>query len=499
MQRSTALGLIAATVLATCPAAQAAPALHFGPCPEDVSTPYPELRCAGLDVPLDHADPAAGTVRLLISRLPARDPAARRGALLTNPGGPGGPGIAFAGSLSRRLPDVVLNSYDLIGVDIRHTAHSTPIHCVDAATYWRAPLPDPDAEAARERNWRRAAEYAAGCAQRAGRYLPHLTTPTIARDLDLVREALGEQRISFLGYSWGTYLGAVYGRLFPHRVDRMVLDSVVDPSRVWYANNLTQDVAVQRRLGRYFDWVARHHGTFGLGADRERVGTAWRAVRAELRHAPRGPLGPSELIGITFTALYGEDDWIRLAEALAAFHLRGDDRPLVGMVVPKDAATENANAIYNAVECADAPWPADRATWERDAAALARHSPLAAWYNLWSVAPCRTWPAPSGQPVRITGAGLPPVLLLNSVHDVATPYAGALRMHRALPSSVLVTERDSGTHGLYAMAGSAEIDRIGTDYLVRGSLPAGDVAVPGHPKPDPAAPGPPRGRQLVLR
>ena len=504
MKRSFALALSAATALTgavvTSGTAAAAAPPEFGACPQDIAEPHPEMRCAVLDVPVDHADPSGEQLQLMMSKLPARDPEARRGSLLVNPGGPGGPGIAFAGSLAEQLPPEVRDSYDLIGFDTRHTAHSTPISCVDVANddYWQHPLPDPDSPRDRELNWQRAQEYADGCAERAGQYLPHLNTRSNAQDMELVRQALGEPRISFLGYSYGTYLGAVYGEMFPARVDKMVLDSSVnpDPSEVWYRNNLNQGVAAQLRLGHFFDWVARYDEVFHLGTEREQVQQAWDGVQQQLRGAPRGPLGPSEFLDITFNALYGESAWPDLARALADFHNAGDDRALVDQVTPMDAGAENGNAIYNAVECADAPWPRRRAEWERDSADLAEKYPMAAWYNSWTVAPCRVWDAPSQQPMKITGTGLPPVLMFNSEHDVATPYEGAREMHRSLPSSVLVTERDAGKHGVFALAGNEEADRIGADYLTSGALPPGDVDVPAHPEPDPTAEQPPERAQL---
>lgn len=466
---------------------QPPPPAEFGACPQDLAEQYPQLRCAGVDVPVDYSNPGGEHIRLLVSRLPARDPAQRRGTLVVNPGGPGGPGASFAGQLAGEVPAAVRDHYDLVGFDTRHSAHSAPISCVDPEEYWTPPLPDPDSPADRAQNWQRAEEYAAGCSERAGQYLPHLTTPNNARDMDRVRAALGEQHISYLGYSYGTYLGAVYGELFGQRVDRMILDSAVDPTReqLWYDTILDQDVAVQHRLERYFRWAAEHDDALGLGGSAAQVREHWQGVLQQLRQGPHGQLGPSEFVETTFNALYGESDWVPLAEAIGRFR-QGDDRPLIDMVEPKDRAAENANAIYNAVECADSPWPAHRAEWERDAAEMAEDHPLAAWYNSWTVAPCRTWDAPAREPVEITGEDLPPVLVVNSEHDVATPHEGARAMHRALPSSVMVTEEDAGKHGVFALAGNAQVDRIGTDYLVGGEVPPHDRSVPGHSPPDPS-------------
>ncbi len=495
MRGSIALGLacatVAATSLVTGTAAQAEPPdLRFGPCPDDIGKPYPHLRCAGLDVPLDYSRPDGEKVRLLVSKLPAKDPAKRRGTLLTNPGGPGGPGVAFAGGLSKKLPPEVLDTYDLIGFDTRNTAHSTPITCVDPATYWKNPLPDPDAESTRKLNWQRAEEYASGCQQRAGKYLPHLTTPNNARDMDQIRAALGEEKTSYLGYSYGTYLGAVYGQMFPHRVDRMILDSAVNPAtdRVWYENNLGQDIPAQVRLGQFFEWVAKYDQVFHLGTRREDAQAAWDGIRDELRQRPHGPLGPFEFLQMSFSAMYGEKSWIPFAQAISEFRNNQDDRKLVEMVEVKDEAAENGNAIYNAVECADGPWPSDETKWERDSERLEGKAPMAAWYNSWGVSPCAKWKAASQQPMKITGEGMPGILMFNSTYDVATPYEGAQVMHKSLPSSKFVTEEGAGKHGVYASSGNPDADRIGTDYLVRGILPEQDTSVPAHPLPDPTKP-----------
>jgi pimeloyl-ACP methyl ester carboxylesterase len=495
VKRSIAIGLALAAVVATTAAtgrpAQTTPGdLRFGPCPEDIGKPFPQMQCAPLDVPLDYHAPNGEKLRLMVSKLPARKPQARRGSLLLNPGGPGGPGISFAGEMSQALPPEILDSYDLIGFDTRNTAHSTPITCVDPATYWKNPLPDPDSATARALNWQRAQEYADGCQQRAGKYLPHLTTQNNARDMDQIRAALREQKINYLGYSYGTYLGAVYGQLFPQRVDRMVLDSAVNPdlSGIWYRDNLGQDAPAEQRLDDYFDWIAHYDQVFHLGTNRAQVQASWNGIRDDLRSAPHGPLGPAEFIEMTYNSLYGEQNWIPLAQAISDYRVRHNDHKLVASIEHKDAAAENTNAIYNAVECADAAWPAQHSTWERDSENLQQRAPMAAWYNSWTVAPCADWHGPHGRPQQITGVRLPPVLMFNSVHDPATPYQGAQEMHRSLPSSVLVTERDAGKHGVFALAHNEAADRIGTDYLLRGALPPQDVTIPGHPLPDPTRP-----------
>lgn len=505
MRRSIAIGLAGAAVLATttavtttageaaqirqppAPVPPAVAAARFGPCPQDIAKQDPQTQCANVDVPLDYRNPTGEKISLLVSKVPARNPAQRKGSLLVNPGGPGGEGAGFAGELAGKLPAQVRDSYDVVGWDTRNTEHSEPITCADPNTFWKNPLPDPDDPAARDTHWQRAQQYADGCQQRAGKFLPHLTTVNNARDIDQVRQALRQPKISYLGYSYGTYLGANYGQLFPQHVDRMILDSSVDPdpAHVWYPDNLNQDVAAQQRLGDFFDWAARYDQVFHLGTTRDQVRAAWEGVQADLRRHPHGPLGPWEFTDMTFQGLYGESTWTPLAKGIDAFRNRHDDRALIGQVQTKDRPAETSNAIYNAVECADAPWPTDRRRWEHDSAQVAKRSPFAAWFNSWGVAPCAKWHAPHHRPLKITGAGLPPVLMFNSVRDVATPYRGAQQMHRSLPSSTLVTENDAGKHGVYALAGNPQADRIGTDYLLSGSVPHGDISIPGHPLPDP--------------
>lgn len=503
MRRSIALGLAAAAAVTTMPAAAAeprpvepdlpAPQALFGPCPADIAKESPQSQCATVPVPLDYDHPGGEQIPLLVSKIPARDAAHRKGSLFVNPGGPGASGAAFAGEMAGALPPQVRDDYDVVGWDTRNTEHSAPITCADPATYWKNPLPDPDSPAAREQQWHRAQQYADGCQQRAGKYLPQLTTVNNARDIDQIRKALRQPEISYLGYSYGTYLGANYGQLFGEHVDRMILDSSVDPTRVWYRDNLNQDYAAQQRLDDFFDWAARYDQVLHLGTTREQVAAAWHGVQDQLRQHPRGPLGPWEFVDTTFQALYGEQSWIPLARGLDAFRNHDDPRGLTEQIQTKDRPAETTNAIYNAVECADAPWPTHRQRWEQDSEQVARRAPFAAWFNSWGVAPCADWHGPHHQPLKIDGATMPPVLMFNSAHDVATPYEGALRMHRALPSSTLVTEQNAGKHGVYALAGNPRADAIGTDYLINGTLPDGDTSIPGHPLPDPTKPAKPAG------
>ncbi len=266
------------------------------------------LRCASLQVPLNYADPGGRKITLALSEIPATAPAAQRqGALLVNPGGPGASGLAMAASVAAGLTPSVAAQYDIVGFDTRGVGSSVPALSCDPAFFSR-PRPDyvPATAAAEQVLEDRARQYAADCEKRFGWLLPYMTTEDLARDMDSIRAALGQQKISYYGVSYGTYLGQVYATLFPHRIRRMVLDSVVDPAGVWYADNIDQDYAFQGRMTAFFAWIARNDAVYHLGSteaavsatvhrrigqagetpDRGLVRSADRAGRAQ-RHVPR--------------------------------------------------------------------------------------------------------------------------------------------------------------------------------------------------------------------
>lgn len=494
MKRSITIGLVIAAAAAAAAtatgvsgtASAASMSLEFGACPTGVNVPG--LQCATVRVPIDYANPAAGSVDIAVSRLAATDPSVRRGVLLANPGGPGGTGLDWVpGRWATRLPAEVRAQYDVIGFDTRGVGHSRTIQCVRPPyDFWSPPLPDPDLVSNRQLNFERSALYAQACAANGTKLLAHVTTANMARDMDAIRSALGEQKINYVGYSAGTYLGVVYSELFTSRIDRMILDSNIDPTPddVWYQYNLNQAEAGGPRFDAYLDWLAAHHGVFGLGDSRSQVRAAWDRALADLRTTPRGPLGPYEFIEATFNILYHELWWSDFGHPLADFVLRGDATGLQGWAGDRrNVQFENQYAVYSGVTCQDAPTPRDRAKVVADAQALESKTPFA-WYVQFFSA-CYDWSLPVGQPVKIHGIGVPRILMFNSAHDMVTPIEGAVSLHRSLPGSVLVTEQDSGRHGVSYQPGisNPEANRIATDYLLSGTLPMADVTIPGHSLP----------------
>jgi pimeloyl-ACP methyl ester carboxylesterase len=458
------------------------------------------LLCSTLQVPLDYARPAGRKITLALSEVPATAPATQRqGDLLVNPGGPGLSGLGFAAFVAQGLDPGVAADYNIIGFDPRGVGSSVPALRCDPS-FFAGVRPDyiPASAAAEQVLIGRARTYAAGCQHRFGWLLPYMTTIDAARDMDSIRAALGAPKISYLGYSYGTYLGQVYATLFPHRVRRMVLDSTVDPQGAWYADNIAQDYAFQGRLLAFFSWVAAHDAYYHLGATRQAVGQAWYRARALVEaHPVAGPSGP--MIGpdeFDDTFLYGgyiNNVWPGLAAALATY-LHGHSTALLTTEYGQfGAQNENLFAVYNAVQCSDVNWPRNWARWNADIRRVYRTAPFEAWDNAWFNAACAFWPVRGpAQPFRIRGAGLPGILMIQGTLDAATPYAGAQVAHRLLPSARMVVVLGGGNHGQsLTVPPNTCVDGYVNRFLADGSLPQrpGLVNAVCPPAPAPAAGG----------
>ncbi|QEU82812.1 alpha/beta fold hydrolase [Streptomyces subrutilus] len=477
--------------------------LRFGPCPAVERLPDP-VECATLRVPLDYARPGGPLIPLTVSRARATGArgAARQGALVHNPGGPGASGMYFPLVAGLAGWERISAAYDLVGYAPRGVGRSAPLSCQDPAVRAQGPTQVPVRPSAAYKRQRveAARAYGRGCAERAGAALAQYTTLNNVRDLHVLRAALGERKLNFLGSSYGTYLGAVYAARHPDRVRRMVLDSAVDPDpgRVWYRDNLAQGPAFERRWYDFRSWTARHHDVYGLGATPEAVGASYERVRAAVARTPAGGVvGTGELQAAYLQAAYYDDVWPERAAALAAF-LRGDPDPLAGQAAPDPAAApaaeaENAAAVYTAVLCNDAPWPADWETWDRDTTELARTAPFEAWANTFLNLPCAYWPVRDRQrpdpvgPPPAAGPRLPRTLVVAAERDGATPYRGALELQRRLGGeAALVTEEGSGSHGVVG-GRNACVDRHVERYLLKGDTSGWRVTCAPHPEPAPVS------------
>ncbi|MGW4204544.1 alpha/beta hydrolase [Streptomyces sp. NPDC004726] len=473
----------------------AAAGIAFGACPKAESLPK-SVSCGTVEVPLDYAEPDGRRISLTVSRVRASGgPDEYQGAFVYNPGGPGASSMYFP--MVAQLPEWkrVARAYDIVGYAPRGVGRSAPLSCQDPADSVKGPTlaPTHPSPSYKRERIAEAKAYADGCARKNGSALRHYTSLNNARDLDVLRAALGQERLTFMGASYGTYFGALYATLFPSHVRRMVFDSAVNPARdkIWYRNNLDQSLAFESRWADFRTWVAKHDATFGLGTTPEAVARSYEKARAQLAKKPAGgEVGPGQLQAAFLGTAYYDDYWMPRATALSEY-LKGNEKPLIAQAAPKPEAArdaENATAVYTAVECNDAPWPTEWRVWDRDNTALARRAPFETWDNAWMNLPCAYWSPPRQEPleVRTERGALPPVLILAAERDAATPYAGAKELARRLRGAVLITEKDAGTHGIGG-GPNACVNTHLENYLLRGETPVRRASCAPRPEPDPVS------------
>ncbi|MFI7500006.1 alpha/beta hydrolase [Streptomyces sp. NPDC049687] len=472
-------GTVTAVPAGATPAPAAAPAtkLTWKKC---ATTDQPTLQCATLKVPLDHDARGGERITLALSRVP-HTAKTYQGPLLVNPGGPGGRGLSLAGFVASALPKSVAAQYDVIGFDPRGVGRSTPALDCRPGHFTPARPDSLPATAALERaNLRRARSFAAACGKKYARVLPHMDTISAVRDMDAIRAATGAPKLNYFGYSYGTYLGAVYAKLYPQRVRRLVLDSIVDPTGVWYDDNLTQDVAFNDRHRALMAWIARYDKTYRLGTDPVKVEARWYAMRAALARRPAdGKVGAAELEDTFLPGGYYNGYWPHLAKAFAAYVRDRNADPLVQAYenfAAVDASGDNGYSVYTSVQCRDASWPGDWDAWRSDNWAAYRKAPFMTWNNAWYNAPCAFWPVRSRGPVNIMNDKLPPALLFQATNDAATPYEGGAMVHALLHGSSFVIEQGGGNHGI-TLSGNSCLDKHLASYLADGTVPRGTGAV----------------------
>ncbi|MFI6204996.1 alpha/beta hydrolase [Streptomyces sp. NPDC051041] len=461
--------------------AAAAPPLSWGAC--EGSGLDPRQRCATVEVPLDHAHPDGRTVGIAVSRIPAENPGARRGALLLIPGGPGGSSLNDPSGKGRKLPQEVRDAYDLIGFAPRGNAPSTPVDCgldrADLALSKLRPWPAPDGSV--DENMAVARRVSAACARNGGELVKHISTPVNARDIDRIRAALGERRISAWGVSYGTYVGAVYAQLFPHRTDRIVLDSNdnPDPVRVQRAWLAAYETGVEDVFPHFAAWASAPGNPDRIAGTAAEVRPLFLDLAARLDREPIPWPGanPEELNGnvlrqTMLDSLYRPSGYPTLAKLIRAAR-RGTVPP--APQTPPEAALQNVTAVSVATVCNDAAWPASAAAYEQDVARSRVTHPLTAGMPRNALV-CAAWPYPPKEtPVRITDRGPSDVLLVQNERDVATPLSGARKLRAALGRRAVMVTVDSTGHGAYLAHGNACGDRAVSRFLATGERPAADV------------------------
>ncbi len=438
--------------------------------------------CARLRVPLDDAVPGGPTIRLALARVRARDPKRRIGSLVVNPGGPGVSGVDFALDAASVLPRAIRDRFDIVGFDPRGVGRSAPVDCTERLDPYYAldfaPADDTTRAALVEGNRALVKQ----CEKRDGRLLPYVSTRRSARDLDRIRAALGEGKLTYLGYSYGTYLGASYADQFPSHVRAFVLDGPVDPGLDASDTQVEQAVGFEHALQLFLDDCAKRRScAFHRGGD---PAGAYDRLRARVARAPlpaHGAGGGRTLNGTTFDIgvtqlLYdGHDGWPTLAHDLEAAY-DGDGSNLLADSDLYTGRSDNGRyddiqEAFLAIGCLDGPDVGGldglRVIEER----AAQEAPRLGRTIVNSSLPCAMWPVPA-QPAPVPhAAGAAPILVLGTRDDPATPITWAHGLASELESATLVTVRGE-RHTAFA-AGNECVDALVTRYLVHLDVPRG--------------------------
>src|SRR5579859_1222124 len=445
------------------------------------------FQCGTISVPLDYSHPAADSIPIALIRKLATGPGTRIGSLLVNPGGPGDPAIDFLRQDLSALADLN-RRFDLVAFDPRGVGQSDAVHCLAPAQQDAYNAVDPVLDDPQEKATFIQAEkdYAAACEQHSGKILPFVDTESAARDMDRVRAALGDAKLTYLGFSYGTFLGQMYAHLFPTHVRALSLDGVVDPSVSAEDLNHAQLVSFESNLQAFLaDCRARKTGAtpcqYAKSGD---PGTKLTALMDRLDAQPL-QVGTRQLtraiaLNGVLLALYDQSFWSYLDQGLTLAD-QGDGRILMALsdtyyqraADGTYSSLEDANAAIN---CVDRPVASDIATYDALGPAYAQVSPLFGPAFQYANLLCSFWPAKAtGHAGPLTAEGAPPILLVGGTNDPATPFAWAQSVHAQLPNSVLLTRQGNG----HTSFDSSPCSHAAEDaYLINLTLPAEGTVCP---------------------
>ncbi|MEZ5238917.1 MAG: alpha/beta hydrolase [Microthrixaceae bacterium] len=446
-----------------------------------------QLQCATLAVPVDHGAEGSATIDLELARSPATGGGSERiGSLLFNPGGPGGSGIEFLASASLLVPAELQQRFDLVSWDSRGVGESTPVRCLTDEQKDDQIEGDlsPDDQAELDRTVQDQEEFLQGCLQNHPDLIEHMSTADVAADLDDIREALGDEQLNYVGFSYGTAIGATYATMFPERVRAMVLDGAVSPTVSDLEQTITQAQGFERT---YLAFVAE------CDSDPEcplsgRTAAAVEQVRASLDEDPvevTTSSGTRELtrdlfdIGLA-TALYDSSTWGLVAQAIDDIEGSGGST-ILGLADRQlgrnpDGTWDNSSDAQAMVNCADTESRPGLSEAEDLIPEVADSAPT--FGEVLKTAPlsCLDWPLPANPVPEWSAAGAPPILVVGTLGDPATPYEWAEQMSAALEGSVLLTYEGDG-HTAFLRGGEC-IDEAVTRYLVDLELPAAGTSCP---------------------
>jgi len=498
---------VLAAILALAAPAAAAPGLRWKPCGQ-------HRECATARVPLDHDAPRGRTIPIALVRVPAREPARRIGAVFVNPGGPGSSGVDFVREAGDELfSPRVRARFDIVGFDPRGVGASRPVRCFANARRlerFLAPLPEFPVGRAEERRFRAAMrELGRRCRARNGDLLDHLSTANVARDLDALRRAIGDRRLTFAGYSYGALLGLTYAALFPDRVRALMIDGPVDPV-AWMTGRKRGDralpfsvrvrshVASSAALGVFLERCEAAGGercAFASGDTRGRFDALMRRLRATgpvTADTPIGPLtvGYADVVEAVRGALTVPQQWALVGEILVAVEAAAETATAnaAHAAATGSEAYDNEDEALLAIACSETDNPRDPRRWSAAARRAERRAPY--FGSLWTFLSqaCATWPGRdedryAGPFTRRPGA---PLLVVGATRDPLAPFDAVRRITSELPRARLLT-LDAAGH-LETNVGSRCVRRAVERYLVDVVVPpAGAVC---HADAEPFEPSP---------
>lgn len=443
------------------------------------------MDCTTVIAPLDWGEPGAGELELAVVRNQATD-GVPLGSLLINPGGPGASGLDFVQqSLGYAVGPDLIENYDVIGFDPRGVGQSSAVRCFDAAEMDDYLYTIPSAARGTDTWTTELTEanrrFAQACEENSDGILPHITTVNSARDMDLLRAVLGDEKLNFLGYSYGTFLGATYAELYPDRVGRMVLDGAIDPSISGLDVGTTQALGFESALRAYMqDCLSGRDCPFSGTVDdaMSDLGALLAAVdRVPLENGDGRMLGADALMTAVIAALYSQDNWPYLSEALTGA-LQGDASTAFFLADfyngrENGAYLDNSTEAFRAYNCMDYPVENDPDAAAAADARIAAGAPTIAPY--WDGPdPCEVWPyPPTGTRSEIHAAGAAPILVVGTTNDPATPYEWSEALAAQLDSGVLITRVGEGHTGYNK--GDRCVDGAVDVYFLVGSAPDGDL------------------------
>jgi len=454
--------------------------------PSDAVRIPADAECGLLSVPVDYSKPDGEVIRLAMIRFKATGQ--KIGSLVMNPGGPGESGVQAAVSVLTNLPDSVRERFDFVGFDPRGVGSSTPAVWCNSDAENDAQRADPQVDYSPEgvaRIETKLKEFIQRCFDKSGEeFLANVGTVNVAKDLDAIRTAVGDEKLTYLGYSYGTRIGAAYAEAYPDKVRAMILDGAVDPNADPLEADIRQATAFQTAFDDYAADCAKDPSC-PLGTDPAKAVDVYKSLVDPLVQKPAATDDPrglsySDAIVGTIQTLYSPNLWRYLTQSLTQLKAgRGDGMlTLADMYMRRDAQGHynNSTDARVAVNCVDRPSITDRAKIDEQDRRLREVAPFMSYGEFTGHAPlstCAFWPVPpTSEPHEISVQGLPPLLVISTTNDPATPYQAGVDLARQLGGTLLTYE---GTQHTVAFQGNSCVDEIAARYLVDVTVPPPDT------------------------